>query len=400
MLPEPKTLSRALSFSDVVVMPGGPLVLPDKVSLDTSFTKTHTLKRPLLATVDGPDAAIDLIRQGCVAVLPHRLPFGRQIEAVRRIKRHQAAMVRQPHTVTPDTVIAEAQDLQANYRFSALPVIDPATQALIGLVTRADIARAADPSDPVSSVMVTDLITVTDAATDAEVQKILQEQMVGQVPVVDSRGRLLGLRTASDFAKRAAHPHALLDAHGRLLAAAEIKAGADAHDRVNALLDIGADILVVTAAHGHSAAMQETLTFIRRQRCEQPVMIVAGPVQTGDGARALIDSGADALFVPGDAAAIGENGIGVPAFTALQNVCDAASLLSIPVWLASERDVATAIKALAAGAHGLFCPDLAPDALPAWSEQMRAAIGQCGAADGKSLPRVAQLAILSCNATS
>ena len=394
MLPEPKPLIRALSFDDVIVMPGGPLVAPDKVSLETVFNKDHILKRPLVGLVDNAKDAIALAQQGLIGILSGDMPFGAQIEAARQVKRHQASLLPQPHTVTPDTIVAEAQDMQLRHQFSALPVVDPATHQVVGIVTRADIARAADPSDAVSTVMSTDLLSVDENATDAEVQRLLQEQMVGQILVIHQDGHLIGLRTASDFAKRAANPYATLDAHGRLLIGIAVGVDAEAHERVSAMLDIGADIILIDQPYAHNQTVQDMVTFIRRQRCEQAMTVIVGNVQTADGARALIDSGADMLWVKAENMATAETAVGVPGFTALQAVVDAASLLNVPVWVQCGFDSLIAIKALAAGASGILSLYTEPDSLSRWSKTLLSAIGQAGAIDIKTLTSHTQIATL------
>ncbi len=391
MLPERPDLLRVLSFDDVIVMPGGPLIAPDKVSLDAAFTKTYPLKKPFIGKVKTAEDAIALAQQGLLGILNGQLSFGEQIEAVKRVKRHQAKLLRQPHTVTPDTSVAETRDLQTRNGFSAVPIVDPATHKIIGIVTRGDVAKAADPSDPISSVMVTDLLTVSEQASDSDVQRILQEQMVGQVIVIDDKGQLKGLRTASDFAKRAANPFANLDAHGRLLVGATIGTGYDGQDRLSALLDMGVDVILLDQPYAHSQAVQDMITFVRRQRCEQPITIIAGQVQTADGARALIDAGADVLWTNANDDAVFHDGIRVPAFTALQNVIEAASLLQIPVWVDSGLNATQALKALTAGAAGCLTDYATAPELQQWAQTLAQRIGQAGSADLKSLASQSRL---------
>ena len=393
MLPERPPLIRALSFDDVIVMPGGPLVPASKVTLDTPFTKNHALKRPFVGRVENAKDAMTLAQQGLLGILADTLSFGAQIDAVRQIKRHQAKLVRQPHTISPDTNVAEAQDLQTQHHFSALPVVDPTTHKVVGIVTRQDITRAADPADPVSSVMVTDLFSVREDTPDKEVQRILQEQMVGQVLVVDEAGHLIGLRTASDYAKRSANPFATLDLYGRLAVGATVGVGPEQQDRASALIEMGIDVLLIDQPYAHSSVVQDMLTYIRRQRSDQVVTVIAGHVSTGDGARALIDSGADMLYVRTEHASF-ENGVGVPGFTALQAVTEAAALLSVPVWVGGEFDPSIAVKALAVGATGLLAPYHDGENLAKSFETVATAIGQAGATGAKSLWTVGRLATL------
>jgi IMP dehydrogenase len=391
MLPDKPVLSRAWDFKDLVIMPGGAVVPPDQVNLTTQIKKPLPLRLPLLAQANSAAECIALAHYGLVGLLSADLSFGEQIAAVRRIKRHQTNLLRDPVTITPDTSVAEAQDLQLSHSFSGLPVIDPATQCVCGIVTRADIAKAADSAVPVSAVMSTDLLTAREDTPDETVKQILQEQMVGQVLIIDDKGQLIGLRTASDFAKRDSNPFATRDKHGRLLAGAIVGTGAEEQDRITALLDMGADVLMVASDFAHSSLVQETITFIRRQRCEQHVTIIAGAVQTADGARALIDSGADMLFV--DAHPV-KSLVRVPGFTALQNVADAADLMHVPVWLQGElMDQESLLKALIGGAGGLIAGSVNTEILENWTQNLKTAIGQTGAKSLSDLPGCARLAI-------
>jgi IMP dehydrogenase len=392
MLPEPTALPRALSFADVIVMPGGPLVMPDKVILETDFNAERRLKYPLLGLAGTVQDAITLAQKGLVGILSGDLSFSAQVDAVRQVKRQQAHLLRQPHTVTPDTNVAEAQDMQTRFHFSALPVVDPSSRKVVGIVTRADVAKAADPGDPVSSVMVTDLLTVREDAPDVEVKKILQDQMVGQVIVVDERGGLVGLRTASDYAKRDANPFANLDAHGRLLAGVAIAAGPEAQDRISAVLDLGADVILIAEPYAHSASVQELVTYIRRQRCEQKVTVIAGHVHTADGARALINAGADMLWLRAHDAKALESGVGVPGFTALQDVVDASSLQHVPVWIGTGLDTAVTVKSLVAGAQGVLAPFTTMDDVMGWTQRLSAVLGQAGISDVKDAVHTGRLA--------
>lgn len=397
MLPEQPSLPRAYGFDDVIVMPGGACVPSHQVSLDTAFTTDHPLKLPLIAKVAKPKDAIMMAQQGSVGILDSSLSFGAQVEAVRQVKRHQARLLRQPHTVTPDTSVAEAQDMQLRFHFSALPVVDPTNRQVVGIVTRNDVAKGIDndPASPVSDVMSTDLLSVTEHASDDEVQKILQEQMVGQVIVLNDKGHLVGLRTASDFAKRASHPFATVDLHGRLLVGAVVGTGVEEQDRLTSLLDMGVDVILLEQTFAHTQAVQDMVTYIRRQRCEQKVTIIAGAAHTSDGARALLGSGADMLWVNIHDTQHADTGVGVPGLTALQNVIDAAALTRNSVWITGVLDPILTLKALALGAAGVMAAAPDAQAIASWSKILATGVGQTGSKDLKNIHSYARLAIVT-----
>lgn len=400
MMAEQPTLARALRYDDVVVLPGGAWVAPEKVSLQTHLIKDHPLQLPFIGRVTTPKAAIVLAQHGLIGLIDHSLSLRAQIDAVRQVKRYQTRVLRDPLTVMPDTSVAEAKDLQLRYQFSALPVLTPGTRQVCGIATRNDIAQATDPEMPVSAVMSTDLLTVTDTTPDDEIRRILNEQMVGQVLIVDSDHNLLGMRTASDFTKREAWPQAMLDTDGRLRVGAVIKPEAVDQDRLTALLDAGVDLIMVDHPFAHNHTVQETITFIRRQRSDQRVIVMAGAVQNATGARALIDAGADMVWVCGNDKCWQDSGVGTPAFTALQDTQDTASLSQTGTWVQTDASWTPAhkIKALAGGAQGLIIsiPELDnPIAeLQAQAKQLAAAIGQTGADSLKALVSYARIAII------
>lgn len=397
---EQPTLLRALRYDDVVVLPGGAWIAPEHVSLNTLLIKDHPLQLPFIGRVTTPKMAITLAQHGLIGLIDHSLPLRSQIDAVRQVKRYQTRVLRDPLTVMPDTSVAEAKDLQLRYHFSALPVLTPGTREVCGIATRNDIAQATDPDTPVSAVMSKDLLTVTDTTPDDEIRRILNEQMVGQVLIVDSNNHLLGLRTASDFTKRDAWPQATLDSDGRLRVGAVIKAEAIDQDRLTAMLDAGVDLIMVDHPFAHNHAVQDTITFIRRQRSDQRVIVMAGAVQNATGARALIDAGADMVWVNGDDTAWQQGGVGTPAFSALQDSYDAASLSQTGVWVHTHADwtAAQSIKALAAGAQGFIVSILESETVMAdlqtQARHLATAIGQTGSDSLKTLSSYARIATI------
>jgi IMP dehydrogenase len=392
MLPSKPTLNRAYGFDDIIVMPVGSYVAPDAVNLQTQLYPRQNLRLPLLGVVGDSKQAIAMAQQGSVGILSAQMPFGDQIEAMRKVKRHQAYLLRQPLTVTPDTSAAEAADYQSRYGFSALPVLEAGTQRLVGIVTRADVLKAVDGDAPVSLVMSTNLITVKENTPDNEVRELMQKHIIGQVLVVDDNGHLIGLRTSSDFTKRSSHPFATLDAQGRLFAGAAVAVGGDTQDRILGLLDMGVDMIVLSQDFAYAHPVQEMITFIRRQRADQKVAIMVGGVHHGDGARALIDAGADMLYVQATATRE-KSWVHVPAFTALQDVLEASSLNKVPVWVQQDLSVPDSIfKALAAGAAGVMTSISDPSAITPWAQGLRAAIGQAGASTLADLPASVRLA--------
>jgi IMP dehydrogenase len=391
MLPQSPSLNRAFGLDDIIVMPAGPYVSPDKVNLQTMLYPRQNLRVPVLSVVNGTKQAISMAQLGSIGVLASDMAFGEQIEAMRAVKRHQAYLLRQPLTVTPDTSAAEASDLQTRYSFSALPVVEAGTKRVVGIVTRADILKAVDGDSPISLVMSTNLITVKEDTPDNEVRDLMQRHIIGQVLVVDDHGHLIGLRTNSDFTKRSSHPFATLDAQGRLFGAASVTAGHDAQDRILGLLDMGVDLFVLTQEFAYGTAVQDMIKFIRRQRTDQKVAIMAGAVHHGDGARALIDAGADILFVNGHDTS--DNLVFVPGYTALKDVLEAASLNQIPVWVQDDLMAQKRIFAgLAMGARGVLARMTDQSVLSQWVQDLRRGIGQAGSESLSALPASVRLA--------
>lgn len=350
------TLRHALAFDDVLIVPSETAVRPADVLLHTQLTKTIALSLPLIA---GPNErvtesamAIALAEQGGIGVIHRHMPLGKQVEEVRRVKRHQARIETSPITIAPDAPLAEALDLITTYRVSALPVIDPASQQVAGIITRRDLIFIEDAGQPVSTLMSRNVITAKAGIEDAVARQIMHKHRIGKLVIVDEQGRCAGVLSIKNIERGQHLPHATVDAQGRLRVAAAVGIGKEAVDRAVAMADAGLDVVFVDVAHAHARDVAATISQIRQQRTSE-IQVVGGNVATADAARSLMDAGADAIKVGMGSHAI-TGGIGMPDLQSILDVAEECGMRDIPVLAAGGlSSPANAAKALAAGAAAL-----------------------------------------------
>jgi IMP dehydrogenase len=353
---EAKFAKEGLTFDDVLLVPAESAVLPNDVSTRTRFTRAIELAIPVVSaamdTVTEAPMAIGLAREGGIGVVHRNLSIGEQVSEVDEVKRSESGMITEPVTLRPDAFVGDALDLMARYRISGVPITD-AEGVLVGILTNRDLRFEDDAGQPVSALMTSaNLVTAPVGTTLDEAEAILHRHKIEKLPIVDSNGRLRGLITVKDIQKRVDYPHATKDEQGRLRVAAAVGVGPDARDRAGALVDAGADALVVDTAHGHSHAVVE---MVRRLHTELDVELVAGNIATADAAQALIDAGADAIKVgigPGSICTTRVvAGVGVPQVTAVYDVARVCMQHDVPLiadgGMTSSGDLA---KAIAAGA--------------------------------------------------
>jgi IMP dehydrogenase len=278
----------------------------------------------------------------------------RQADEVRKVKKFEAGMVVNPVTVHPDETLADALRLMADHRISGIPVVERGNGKLVGILTNRDVRFASDPGEKVAALMTKDgLVTVRESVKREEAMRLLHQHRIEKLLVVDEAYRCIGLVTVKDIEKAQKFPHACKDEHGRLRAAAATGTGEDGVERAEALFDAGVDVLVVDTAHGHSSRVLEALRRIRR--LSNYTQIVAGNVATAEGARALIEAGADAVKVgigPGSICTTRiVAGVGVPQLTAILDAVEECRKAGVPViadgGIKFSGDLA---KAIAAGA--------------------------------------------------
>lgn len=353
-----------LTFDDVLLVPAASDVVPSQVDTSTRLSRSISVKIPLLSsamdTVTEARMAIAMARQGGVGILHRNLPIEEQVRQVDQVKRSEAGMVSAPVTCGPEATIADADALMAHYRISGVPVTDP-TGVLVGIVTNRDIRFERDYTRRVADVMTPmPLVTAPVGTPPQEAIRLLAEHKIEKLPLVDDAGRLRGLITVKDFAKAERYPLATKDASGRLIVGAAVGTGEESFKRAHALIEGGADVLVVDTSHGHS---QGVIDMVRRIKAESSVDVIVGNIATADAARALLDAGADALKVgigPGSICTTRVvSGVGVPQVTAIYDVAQVARPAGVPViadgGLQYSGDIA---KAIAVGADSVMLGSL------------------------------------------
>ena len=351
-------IREALAFDDVLVVPGYSQVLPNATDTRTRLTRRISLNIPLISaamdTVTEDAMSIGMAQQGGLGVIHKNLGIEEQAEHVRRVKRFESGMVVNPVTVQPQQTLAEVRAIMAHNRISGLPVVEPVTQRLVGILTNRDVRFATDPGARVEELMTRDnLITVTDGATPDLARQLLHKNRIEKLLVVDSQGRCIGIITVKDMEKAVAHPLANKDEMGRLRCAAATGVGEDGFLRGQALIEAGVDVLVIDTAHGHSAGVLAAIERVRK--LSNAVQIVAGNVATPEGALALIEAGADAVKIgigPGSICTTRiVAGVGVPQFSAVLETAAACHEKDIPAIAdGGIRTSGDLVKAIGAGA--------------------------------------------------
>ncbi|MCE2510798.1 MAG: IMP dehydrogenase [Alphaproteobacteria bacterium] len=351
---------EALSFDDVLLKPAESQVLPAAVDTSTRLTSTIQLHIPLLSaamdTVTESAMAIAMAQLGGLGVIHKNMEIERQADEIRKVKKYESGIVFDPVTITPQRPLADALQLMAEHKISGIPVVEGETKRLVGILTNRDVRFASDPKQPVSELMTREgLITVRENVDVDEAKRLLHSHRIEKLLVVDDDYRCIGLITVKDIEKSQAFPHANKDAQGRLRVGGATGVGDAGVARAEELAGAGADVVIVDTAHGHSKGVLETVQRIR-QLPNVPALI-AGNVATAEGAKALIDAGADAVKVGVGPGSICTTrivaGVGVPQFTAIRDAMEECGKQNVPViadgGIRFSGDLA---KAMAAGASG------------------------------------------------
>ncbi|MEM9780843.1 MAG: IMP dehydrogenase [Pseudomonadota bacterium] len=350
-------IREAFTFDDVLLVPGASEVVPADADLRTRITREIDLNIPLVSsamdTVTEGAMAIAMAQAGGLGVIHRNLSLEEQAAAVRHVKRFESGIVYEPITLRPDQTLADAQALQARYSITGFPVVETDGR-LVGILTNRDMRFADDPSVPVRALMTSsNLATVREPVDLTEAKRMLQARRIEKLLVVNGEGHCTGLLTVKDIQKAVLNPFACKDAMGRLRVAAASTVGEAGFSRSEALIDAGVDLLVIDTAHGHSRAVAEAVTRVKK--LSNAVQVVAGNVATAEATRALIDAGADAVKVgigPGSICTTRVvAGVGVPQLTAVLDCAEAAAATGSPViadgGIKFSGDLA---KAIAAGA--------------------------------------------------
>jgi IMP dehydrogenase len=350
-------IREALTFDDVLLKPAASSVLPGQVNTRTQLTGSIDLNIPLISaamdTVTEWRLAIAMAQAGGIGVIHRNLDPKAQAEQVARVKKFESGMVVDPMTIRPDQTLDEALSMMTEFSISGVPVVENSGK-LAGILTNRDVRFAVDRSQLVSELMTKDnLVTVGEGVEMEEAKRLLHKYRIEKLLVVDSDYHCIGLITVKDIEKSVAHPDASKDEQGRLRVGAATSVGDSGLARADALIDAGADVIVVDTAHGHSSLVLETVSRIKAK--SNYTQVLAGNIATTDGAKALMDAGADAIKVgigPGSICTTRiVAGVGVPQLTAVVDAVEAAQKNDIPViadgGIKYSGDLA---KAIAAGA--------------------------------------------------
>jgi len=354
-------IREGLTFDDVLLEPGPSEVLPTQVSTTSRFTRQIGLNIPLVSaamdTVTESRLAIAMAQAGGMGILHRNLTVDEQADQVREVKRFESGMVINPMTIHPDTTLGEIREIKARRHISGFPVVERGTGRLVGILTNRDMRFEKGADVAAAALMTTqNLVTVREGVTQETAHALLRRHKIERLIVVDDDYRAVGLITVKDMEKAEAHPNAAKDFRGRLLVGAASTVGDAGFERSMALIDAGVDVVVIDTAHGHSSSVGEAVRRLARET--NRVQIVAGNVATYDGARALVDAGADAVKVgigPGSICTTRVvAGVGVPQFTAIAEAARATRDTGVPViadgGIRFSGDLAKAIGAGAATA--------------------------------------------------
>ena len=360
-----KIIMEGLTYDDVLLIPARSEVLPREVDIQTRFTREIPLQVPIVSaamdTVTDANLAIAIAREGGIGVIHKNMPIEMQMEHVRKVKRAENGMIYDPVTIDVNATVGDALRLMAQNHIGGIPVVD-AGRHLIGIVTNRDLRFQEQPETPIKNVMTSEhLITVGPSTTIPEATEVLRRHRIEKLPVVDADGRLAGLITYRDIIKLKDNPKASKDSLGRLRVAAAVGINSHSLEDVECLMSAQVDAVVLDTAHGHSLGVLKTIKKIREAFPD--LQIVAGNIATAEAALALKECGVDAVKVGIGPGSICTTriiaGIGVPQLTAVMNTSEALKGSGIPVIAdGGIRYSGDIVKALAAGASSIMAGSL------------------------------------------
>lgn len=361
-----RVIQKALTFDDILLIPAHSSVMPRDVSLQTQLTRNISINIPLVSaamdTVTESRLAIALAQEGGIGIIHKNLQTSRQAAQVVKVKRFESGVLKDPITIPPTMSVREVVALTRQHRFSGLPVVDG--KKVVGIVTNRDLRFETNLDQPASAIMTPadHLVTVKEGASLDEARHLMHKHRLERVLVINDEGELRGLITVKDMMKSTKHPMAAKDNLGRLLVGAAIGVGTGTEERAAALVEAGADVIVVDTAHGHAQAVLDRVKWVKRTFPH--VDVIGGNIATADAALALVDVGADGVKVgigPGSICTTRVvAGVGMPQVTAIDNVSNALAGTGVPMiadgGIRYSGDIA---KAIAAGANvvmlgGLF----------------------------------------------
>ena len=357
---------EALTFDDVLLLPAYSQTLPNEVDLSTRLTRAIELKTPLLSaamdTVTEARLAIAMAQEGGIGIVHKNMPPSQQADNVRRVKKYESGVIKEPTTVPPDVSISDVLEITRAHGISGVPVVDNETN-LVGIVTSRDLRFETRLESPVSAVMTPKerLVTVLEGANPDEVLALMHDHRIEKVLVVNEAFKLRGMITVKDIQKSSDYPNACKDEYGRLRVGAAVGTAGDTDERIAALVEAGADVIVVDTAHGHSRGVIDRVRWVKQHYPE--VQVIGGNIATTEAARDLVEAGADAVKVgigPGSICTTRiVAGVGVPQVTAIDNVYHALKDTDIPLIAdGGIRFSGDLTKAIVAGAHAVMVGSL------------------------------------------
>ncbi|HRP01505.1 MAG TPA: IMP dehydrogenase [Candidatus Kapabacteria bacterium] len=361
----PKIAFEGITYDDVLLIPAYSEVLPRETNVSTRLTKNISLNIPLVSaamdTVTDAQMAIAIAREGGIGVIHKNLSIAAQAAEVDKVKRSESGMIKNPITLTKSKNVADALELMAKYHISGIPVVDE-NMTLIGIITNRDLRFKPNKNQLISEIMTNDgLITLPEGSTLDDAEKVLQNYRIEKLPVVDENNKLKGLITFKDIQKKKKHPYSCKDELGRLRVSAAVGIAYDTMERVDALVAAGVDAIFVDTAHGHHIGVLKMVAKIREKYSN--ISLIGGNIATGEAAKALIDSGVDAVKIGIGPGSICTTriiaGVGVPQLSAIINVVEETSKYNIPVIAdGGVKQTGDIAKAIAAGADSVMIGNL------------------------------------------
>ena len=350
-------ITDALTFDDVLLKPAASSVLPTDADVSTQLTRNIRLNMPLLSaamdTITEHQLAITMAQLGGMGIIHKNMTVEDHAREVAAVKRFEAGMVVNPVTISADKTLGDALALMQHHGISGIPVTDPNSDKLVGILTNRDVRFVDDPLQSVLTLMTRDVVTVPEQVSHDEARKLFHTHRIEKLVVVDDNHHCIGLVTVKDMEKAQTYPDAAKDSSGRLRVGAAIGAGPDASERAEALIGAGVDVLIVDTAHGHAEGVLKAVSTIRQ--LSNDVQIIGGNIATGEGAEALIDAGADAVKIgigPGSICTTRMvAGVGIPQLTSIMDASEVCRKKGVPCiadgGIKYSGDLA---KAIAAGA--------------------------------------------------
>jgi IMP dehydrogenase len=365
MLDSSKFLFEALTYDDVLLLPAYSEVLPREVSTSSRLTRNISLNIPIVSaamdTVTEAALAIALAQEGGIGIIHKNMTIEQQAAQVRKVKRSESGMIIDPVTLKDNSTLGDAQRIMREFKIGGIPVIDNAG-LLVGILTNRDLRFQKQTARPVKEIMTKDnLITAKEGISMEQAESILQEHKIEKLPIIDKNGKLIGLITYKDILKRKSHPLASKDLLGRLRVGAAVGVTPDLLDRVQALVQVGVDVISIDTAHGHSKGVIDALKSVKK--AFPTLDVIVGNIATGEAAVALAEAGADAVKVGVGPGSICTTriiaGVGMPQLTAVYEAAKALQKYDIPViadgGIRYSGDVA---KAIAGGASTVMIGSL------------------------------------------